>query len=687
MTDVYDAALMDGDEEFAGDNAFAQEAEPDTLRRLYELASAEGDISHLLTEQDLASLGARVVEDYDLDKRSRKEWEDKATRALSRAAQEELEPKTYPWESASNVSYPLLTVAALQFAARAYPAIVKNDEAVQVKVFGTPPESAPIEAQQAAQQGNPQAQAFVQQAQQAVAARQAKVARAKRVGDYLNYKLFYEIEDWEGDTDVLLHQLPIVGLGYRKNWYDPETHKCRAAYVSAMRLVVNQDARNLESAPRITEEIADVYPYQIEGRMRAGLYRKCVLPSTAEDDQAPRMLFEQHRMHDLDGDGLEEPYVVTVDKETRQVLRIEAAFTMDGARMGGEPGKERVVGFKRWIPYTKFEFLPDLKGRFHSIGFGHLLDQMSEVVNTAINQLVDAGHAQVAGGGFISAGLRLQGAGKNTTIRLKPGEYKIVNAPAGNMAAAVYERTFPAPSNVMFQVLDLMLGAAKDITSTKDVLTGEANSQAPVGTTLALIEQGLQVFSSIYKRVYRGLKHEFRVFYESVAANGDPDDYLEVVDDPQADFHADFALEGKDILPVSDPSVSTKMQAMGKAQLLMGLMGKGGNDRAVLKRALEAFEIDDPEELLPAPAQPTPDILAKAKRDDAAAEKDTATAHKTEAETVEIIGRHIIGAAHAGRVLGVDDPPDDGMGVPGGPEGRGGPTDGMAEPFMGGGPG
>jgi len=684
VSDIYDDDLTTAEDQSVFDVPEASEP----VRRLYELAQEPGDISHLLDATTLAQLGSRVVEDYDLDKASRKDWEDRANRALDRAAQEKMEAKTYPWDSASNISYPMLTTAALQFAARAYPAIIKNDEAVQVKVFGTPPEGPAPDVQAAAAQGDPRAEQLIMGARAATARHTAKKDRAKRVGDYLNYKIFYELTDWEGDTDSLLHQVPIVGLGYRKVWRDDDVGMCRAAYVSAMRLVVNQDARTLETAPRITEEIPDVYPYQITGRIRSGVYRDVVLPAMAEDDQAPRLLLEQHRMHDLDGDGLEEPYVVTVDRETRQVLRIEAAFTTDGVKMGGEEGSERVVGFHRWMPYTKYEFLPDLKGRFHSIGFGHLLDQLTEVVNTSINQMIDAGHAQVAGGGFISGGMRLQSAGKTTTLRFRPGEYKVVNVPPGQISGSIYERPFPAPSPVLFQILDLMLGAARDITSTKDVLTGEANSTAPVGTTLALIEQGLQVFSSIYKRIYRGLKHEFVALYELTALYGDANDYIEVLDDPAADFAADFAQQGKDILPISDPSVSTKMQAMGKAQLIMQMMGKGGNDRAILKRALEAFEIDDPEELLPPPAtapEPGPDVIAKAKRDLASAKKDDATAEKTKVETVEIIARNTYGA-EPGRFSDMGGQPSDPMGDVGGEQGVGGPEGGMDEPFMGSGP-
>lgn len=568
-----------------------------------------GGIAYAIDEQTLNKLGADVVGDYERDNNSRQEWKEKATKALDQAAQEEKPAKDWPWPGASNVSYPLLTVAALQFQARAYPAVVKGDEAVSVKVFGVVPEVNPMAAKIAAtpvpegQQPPPevqQAQQSVAMHEQAVMDRQIKQARAKRVGDYLNYQLFYEQPEWEADTDAMLLVLPIVGCAFRKTFVDPDTQKVVSRYVPAMNVVVPQSARDLATTPRITEEMHDVYPYQIKQRIFSGEYLDFQNPVVGDDDQCGRLLLEQYRMVDIDGDGLEEPYVITVDHETSKVLRVEPGWTQ---RYPADT-KQPAMKFDRFQPYTKYGFIPDPKGRFYDIGFGHLLDPITDIVNTIVNQLNDAGTAQIAGGGFISGGLRLQGAGQTNVFCWRPGEYKVTQAAPGQLQASIWERTFPNPSPVSFQMLELMLGAAKDITGVSDVITGQAPSTAPVGTTMALIEQGLQSFTAIFKRYWRSAKGEYRTLYEMIGAYGDPQDYLDVIDDPEADFAKDFSPEGKDIVPVSDPTVSTKMQAMAKGQFLLTQVGVGLNDRELRLRAYRAMDIDDPETLVPVPQPP-----------------------------------------------------------------------------------
>lgn len=561
----------------------------------------EGGLAYQLDEHELTELGARVVADYEQDEADRSEWKEKAERALDRAAQEKLETKDYPWPNASNVSYPLLTVAALQFQARAYPAIVKNDEAVSVKVFGQPAEVDPELAAMAQQQPQtPEQAAMVEQAQQAIAAfaatsfkRKGKIRRARRVSEYLNFKLFYGMQGWEADTDALLLQLPIVGAAFRKSFIDPDSQKPRASYVSAMNVVVPQSATSLDTTPRLTEVMPEVYPYAIRSRMRSAEYLTWDLWAGDLEDQKARTLLEQYRYEDLDGDGLEEPYIITVDKESARVLRIERGW-IDAKTVG-----DVVIGHDRYMPYTLYSFIPDPKGRFYPIGFGHLLDPISDVVNTAINQMIDAGHAQIAGGGFIASGLRLQGAGQTGVIRWRPGEYKTTAATGGQLRDAIYERTFPQPSAVMFQVLEMMLGAAREVTATTDVITGNAPASAPVGTTLALIEQGLQVFTAIYKRVYRSLKDEFNKLYLMEGQYGDPREYAEVVDDPEADMAKDFSGAGYDVVPVSDPTTATKLQQMARAQFLTGFLGKGLNDQEIFKRVFRAADIEDPQELIP----------------------------------------------------------------------------------------
>jgi chaperonin GroES len=622
---------------------------------LGDLAAATGDVTGWLDGDDLKSLGQRVVEDYKRDKSDRREWETIAEEALKAASQEEVaKAKTYPWPNCSNVKYPLLTTAALQFNARAYPAIVKGDEAVSVKVVGRDqgrplmgpdgqpmmqgPDGAVFPAQLAAQ-APPEVQQMLQPVW--LVPPGGKATRAQRVAEYLNTTIFYRIKDWESDTDSLLIQLPVVGCVFRKVWYDPEKGEQNSRMVSALRIVVPEGARSCETTPRLTEEIPDVYPYEIAEKVRSGFYREVVIDDN-EERAGGRMLLEQHRLEDIDRDGLEEPYIVTVDLETEQVLRIEPNYGPESVRYNAQ-GVAVSIEKGRSPYYVKYGFFPHPEGKFYDIGLGHLLKQVGDVVDTALNQLIDAGTAQTAGGGFIASGVRLQG--RQSAIRLSPGEYKTVDGANGmDLRAAIVERTLPNVSPVTFQVLDLILGAARDISGVKDVITGDASNMGQVGTTLALIEQGLQVYTAIFQRVWRSMKEEFTLIYRNIAAYGGEaaaQDYADVMDDPQADFAKDFNQKDMDIRPVADPKASTRMQRNAKAQAILGTVGiPGANPQAILKRYYEALELDNPEELIMPPAGPDPMMEAKAAesqskviKNQASAERDLAETEKAKVET------------------------------------------------------
>lgn len=580
-------------------------------------ATASGDITDHLSQAQVAQIGADVVRDWEMDKAGNKEWRDKAQAALDSASQEASEARTYPFPVGSaNVKYPLLTISALAFQSRAAPAIMKGDEAVKVKTFGKD-------------------------------RRGEKQAKATRMADYLNWKLFYDIDGWEQDTDAMLLRLPAVGQHYRKVWWDAATKKPCIESISALRLTIPSDARTLKASPRITHDF-DRYPYELRQMMARGEYRDVDLVPQGEDDQAPRVILEQHRMIDLDEDGLDEPYIVTVDEQTAEVLRIEEAFDDDGIKTDESTGQ--VVKIDRWCPFVDYSFIPDPKGRAYSIGFGYLLAPLMAVIDTIINMELDAGQAQVAGGGFISAEVRLQSAGKNGgNLRFQPGEYKTVSATAMDLKNAIYERTFPEPSPVLFQLLGMLMEAAKDIASVNDSITGDAARTAPVGTTLALIEQGQQVFNGIYKRVYRALREEFRLLAECIAKYGGDEAAKEYADfcdldappqmlghnggppmgaqpggeapeapqgmiqqgqtgqppvDPLALFHSDFGALGPskiDIRPVSDPSAVTKSQVIAKGQMSASFLGKGiyADDRLVVRQILTDAGIEQADQWIP----------------------------------------------------------------------------------------
>lgn len=635
-----------------------------------DMADMAGDISGLFSVEELGTIGAEVCEDYDRDKADRKEWADIASDALELAAQEKKGTvKNYPWPGCANVQFPLLTTAALQFNARAMPAILKGDEAISAKVVGQDkgrpeigPGGVPV-----VEIPDPATGLMVKGLASAIPPGMeqmakpvwlvppgGKAARAQRVAEYLNTVLFYRMDDWESDTDTLLMQLPIVGCVFRKVWYDPLARKQCAVMVPALRIVVPEGARGVNTTPRLTEELCDVYPHEINEKQRSGFYRDIILDDEDSEERAgARLLLEQHRLMDLDGDGLEEPYIVTVDHVTQRVLRIEANYSPEDVMVDAEG---RIVSIKRGQFYAKYDFFPHPDGKFYGIGLGHLLSQLGAVINAAINQLIDAGTAQTAGGGFVASGVRFQG--RSSSMRFTPGEYKTVDVSGAVLRDGIVERTLPNVSPVTFQILDLILGAARDISGIKDVITGDASNNGQVGTTLALIEQGLQVFNAVYKRIYRALKTEFTLIYSNVSKFGGEDaarDYAEIMDDQSAQFEQDFNQTDMDIRPVSDPSSVTRMQKMARAQaLLQTIQFPGANPIAILKRVYEAMDVENPDELImePPPPEPNPKDVAQAEKYQAGAQRDIAEANKTTAETVMVTLDAQTKAAEAGFALG-----------------------------------
>jgi chaperonin GroES len=297
---------------------------------------------------------------------------------------------------------------------------------------------------------------------------------------------------------------------------------------------------------------------------------------------------------------------------------------------------------------------PHPAGKFYDIGLGHLLKRMGDGVDTMLNQLIDAGTAQTAGGGFIGSGVRLQTRGNRGVVRFAPGEYKTVDVTGDDLRANIVERTLPNVSPVTFQLLELILGATRDIAGIKDVMTGEASNQGQVGTTLALIEQGLQVFNATAKRIFRSLKTEFELLFDNVSQYGGEaaaHDYAMVLDDTDSDFSSDFSRDDLDIRPVSDPASITRMQKMAKAQFLVGqiqlIEHVGGDTREVVRRVLEAVDEEDIDKILPPPPPPDPQqqqlsqeqimqqirgLAAKASKDEAGAQAQGAKALKDAAE-------------------------------------------------------
>lgn len=570
------------------------------LKKLMEWAELP-NVAEDVDDDRLNTIGARVVDEYNLDEASRSDWKQKAERALDRAKLKTTK-KTYPFDGASNVKNPILATAALQFAARAYPAIVDGQRIVKGQVIGDDsgmPELGP-DSQPVIDPGTGEPQWKVKPG--------LKRSRADRISKHMSHQLINEMPEWEEDTDVLLGQIPIVGCAFRKVFFDPVLGRNRAEMVPALDFVVNQRTRSLETVPRMTQ-VFELYPHEIEDRIADGVYLDCdlgIAMGADGDDDAPHEFLEQHRYLDLDEDGHREPWIVTVHKDTGKVVRIVANFDPNELRLK-EDGK--LARIPRYNMFVKYPFFRDPEGGFYDLGFGELLEPLSEVIDSTVNQMLDAGHLQNAGGGFIGSGLRL----KKNQMRFAPGQYHVVDAAGSKVREAIVNMEHPGPSTVLFQLLGTMVEWSKEIANIKDILTGDQPRNQPAATTLAMIEQGMKVYTSIYKRIYRALKKEYQLLFALNAKHLPEQQYLTILDNPMAIAREDYDVGAMDVMPAADPNSVTDMQKMQRAQVYLEIGTKpeaaqaGVDVRECLLRFFEALGAEDIDKLMPPkPTQPSP---------------------------------------------------------------------------------
>ena len=515
--------------------------------RITDLPRVE-NIAAILDDKRLTEIATAVWDEYDIDKKSRvdkeAEWD-----AASQAFETKREAKSYPFANASNVKFPLLLTAAIQFQSRAMPAVVHDGKVAKGKPVGDDPQG-------------------------------MKAEQASRVGGYMNYQLLEKDDAWVEETDKALLQLPIFGDVIKKIYRDPVLGN-RSELVSVRDFVVNVAYPSLDRAPRYTHRL-DLYPNEIEVRKRTGRFlnvdlinsgptetddkKKPNLPDVAEDKSSPHEFLEQYRGLDLDDDGYDEPYIVTLHVPSKKVVRIVTCY--DQGDIKTDQTGTKVISISKRPDFVRYPFIPDPDGGFYSIGFGKLLMDPVATINSVINQILDAGSLQNAGGGFIGKEFRL----KAGTIKSEPGLWRQMTFSGDDIRKSMVPMEHPGPSAVLFQMLGFLVDMAKDITATQsDVLTGETGGQQQTATTtLALIEQGLKVFTGIVGRVLRSLTAELKALYDLNARymGEDEQEYFNFGDTPQYVMRQDFNKESCDVKPVADASVVTDMQKMARAQII-----------------------------------------------------------------------------------------------------------------------
>jgi len=589
------------------------------------------NIADLIEVEALRNIGSRVLQTYQADKSSRDRWEKQMEEAEKLALQIS-EPKSYPWPNSSNVKFPLITIAAMQFQARAYPALVKVPDLVKWRVQG--------------KDGG------------------EKAARSARVSAHMSYQLLEEDEGWEEDHDKALLALPILGCVFKKSYYDKLDKHNRSPLVLPKNLVVHYFAKSIENCERKTE-IFELYPNEIKERQLRKIFRDVELSNSpiaqpkdsdrrqgitppAPDEDSARPLLEQHCYYDLDGDGYKEPYIITVDEATGEVLRIVNRFgkitteqsikieeltkRIKALAEGIQPPQEGVApspqelaiaqraeqtirGMSLQIEllakqtpkvlkidpveyYTKYSFIPAPDGGFYDLGFGALLGPLNDSVNTLINQLVDAGHMNTGAIGFIGKGARIQGG----RVRFQPNEMKKLNAAGGAIRDAIVQLDIKPPSPVLFQLLGLLISYSERVGSVTDAMTGENPGQnTPAYNMSAMLEQGLQVFNGIFKRVYRSMRSEFRKLYNLNSIYLDQESYFSYHDSDTQVLRLDYSADPKDLIPAADPNAFSNKEKTQKAMMITerAQMVPGYNPILIEKNWLESIEAPNAKELYP----------------------------------------------------------------------------------------
>lgn len=531
------------------------------------------NLANDLDTELLIKIGNEAVSGYETDLDSRKPWE-RDLKIWTELALQVASEKTFPWPNAANIKYPLLATAAMQFAARAYPTLVpSNGKIVKCKTVGFDPTG-------------------------------EKAQRAHRISTHMSYQIMDEMEEWDEDMDKLLIALPISGTCFKKTYWDSAKQRNCSKLVLPKSLVVNYWSRSLEDAERVTE-VFYLSRRKVKERQNLGVFCDCDLgdPQTPEaeaissvnrtfqnssdyDQTTPYTFLEQHTYLDLDDDGYSEPYVVTVELFTKQVVRIVPRFSQEHVLFDE---KQKVITIDPIHYYTKYGFIPNPDGGFYDIGFGRLLGPLNNSANTIINQLVDAGSLSNLQAGFIGKGLRI----KMGESRFQPGEWKAVNAVGDDLKKQIFPLPVREPSQVLFNLLDLLLKSGKELASVAEIFVGKMPGQnTPATTTMATIEQGMKVFTAVYKRIYRSLTREFRKIYKLNRTYMNPEEYIEVLDTNVA--QQDYQGSENDIIPGADPTAVSSQEKQAKVQAVMQLLQLGTiNPMEATLMYLDAHEIPE----------------------------------------------------------------------------------------------
>jgi len=539
------------------------------------------NLADLMDDGDLQELASDLSNDIDNDKASRKDWEKAYTEGIKLLGLQ-YEDRTEPWQGASGVFHPMITEAVVRFQSETITEMFPAQGPVRTKIVGkeTP----------------------------------EKLEAAQRVEADMNYELTEVMREFRPEQERMLWSLPATGSAFKKVYYDPSLGRQASMFIPAEDIILPYGTTDLDTCYRITHVMRKT-ENEIIKLQKAGFYRDIELPETDKDRSDIKQAKDKetgfsdinddrytvYEVHvDLDITGFEDedkegmtgialPYVVTMIKGSNDVLAIRRNWLEDDE-----------LKLKRQH-FVHYQYIPG----FGAYGFGlfHLIGGFAKSATSIMRQLVDAGTLSNLPGGLKSRGLRIKG--DDTPIQ--PGEFRDVDIGSGALRDNILPLPYKEPSQVLYTLLNNIVEEGRRFASTADMKISDMSGQAPVGTTLALLERQLKVMSAVQARLHYTFKQELRLLAAIIR------DYTEPAYDYQPDIGAPTAkredYDHVDVIPVSDPNAATMSQRVVQYQAVMQMAQASPdiyNMPQLHRNMLEILGIKNADKLVPLPEDQKP---------------------------------------------------------------------------------
>jgi len=540
-----------------------------------ELMGGDHDenLAEVIEEGVLESMASELVGDFESDRESRRDWARAYVKGLDLLGMK-IEDRSQPWQGASGVFHPVLTEAVVRFQAQAMGELFPASGPCRTKIMGkmTP----------------------------------EKMDQADRIQTEMNYLLTEEMTEYRDETEQMLFKLPLAGSAFKKVYYDPIEERPAAMFVPAEDFVASYGASDLMTCPRYTHIMKKTSNEILELQV-AGFYKDVDLPDPEPDfsdiqekydeldgesavieDDDRHTILEMHVTMNMpeefdDPDGIARPYIVTIDKSSREILSIRRNWYEDDRKK------------KKRAHFVHYKYLPGLG--FYGTGLIHLIGGLAKSATSILRQLIDAGTLSNLPAGLKARGMRIKG----DDSPLMPGEFRDVDVPGGAIRDSITFIPYKEPSSVLYSLLGNIVEEGRRIGSVADIQVGDMNAQAPVGTTLALMERSMKVMSGVQARMHAAMKKELRLL-SSIIRDYMPSEYAYEMD---GDFNRQEDFDARvDVIPVSDPNAATMSQRIMQYQAALQLSQQAPQlyDLGKLHRQmLEVLGIQDASDIIKLP--------------------------------------------------------------------------------------